>query len=283
MFENEFNVLTNESEKISDTQEILERQQLFRDIMFEVDFVEILSTDMDTEGNLLAPNGEKSNLPEIEWKITRTPSFAEFFGEWDLPGAKEKYKLWLKYKELEDLEEREKYLAQFDSTDVEKNLRNCKEEIAVLKEYLAGAGFDAEQIDYSKVLDENGEPLLLCRSIDIPLDEDGNFTLREKEIRGEKHSVGIFLGQYEEAKWHNKKQARSLYKTFVNCRDFKILTGKLSWWDEIERVQKIKEKHEGMWVKEPGKEEKPIVNEEGVNLIDFVCFDPKQILVLDIE
>lgn len=37
----------------------------------------------DKEGNLLAPNGKKSNLPEKLWQTVRTPSFKKFFGEWE--------------------------------------------------------------------------------------------------------------------------------------------------------------------------------------------------------
>jgi hypothetical protein len=37
----------------------------------------------DKDGNLLAPNGEKSNLDEELWQIVRTPTFKKWFGDWE--------------------------------------------------------------------------------------------------------------------------------------------------------------------------------------------------------
>lgn len=37
----------------------------------------------DKDGNLLAPNGKKSNLNENLWRTVRTPSFKRWFGDWE--------------------------------------------------------------------------------------------------------------------------------------------------------------------------------------------------------
>lgn len=37
----------------------------------------------DSEGNLLAPNGEKSNLTERQWLQVRTKAFKDWFGDWE--------------------------------------------------------------------------------------------------------------------------------------------------------------------------------------------------------
>lgn len=37
----------------------------------------------DAQGRLLAPNGQPSNLDELQWKQTRTPRFRAWFGDWE--------------------------------------------------------------------------------------------------------------------------------------------------------------------------------------------------------
>jgi len=45
--------------------------------------IEIRTEDRDSEGNLLvSPEGPKSNLKEQNWKIVRTESFKNWFGDW---------------------------------------------------------------------------------------------------------------------------------------------------------------------------------------------------------
>jgi hypothetical protein len=78
-------------------EKILEQQDLYNRIQQEKYSVAIEEKDRDLEGNLLAPNGKISNLPEQEWKMTRTPSFLEKFGNWRGKYNKEEYDLWLKY------------------------------------------------------------------------------------------------------------------------------------------------------------------------------------------
>lgn len=46
---------------------------------------ESVSIKKDPDGYLLAPNGERSQLNESLWRITRTPSFKKWFGDWENP------------------------------------------------------------------------------------------------------------------------------------------------------------------------------------------------------
>ncbi len=57
------------------------------DIDFQMDEAIKQSKDIklvkDKDGNLLAPNGKKSNLNETQWKIVRTDAFKNWFGDWE--------------------------------------------------------------------------------------------------------------------------------------------------------------------------------------------------------
>ena len=58
---------------------------LIERIKFEMDSVAL---ERDTEGNLLAPNGEVSRLPsEYHWRWVRTPTFKKWFGDWQTDAA----------------------------------------------------------------------------------------------------------------------------------------------------------------------------------------------------
>ena len=51
---------------------------------FESEYKYILSNaKRDSEGNLLAPNGKRSNLTERQWVQVRTKAFKEWFGDWE--------------------------------------------------------------------------------------------------------------------------------------------------------------------------------------------------------
>lgn len=49
--------------------------------------IDSIQSVKDNNGNMLAPNGKKSNLNEHLWKIVRTPSFKEWFGDWENPST----------------------------------------------------------------------------------------------------------------------------------------------------------------------------------------------------
>lgn len=71
---------TLETEKKPDS--ILEITQ---QAISQANTIEILPENRNDKGELLAPNGEVSNLQnELHWKIIRTPAFKEWFGKSDI-------------------------------------------------------------------------------------------------------------------------------------------------------------------------------------------------------
>ena len=72
-----------------DSVSIVERKNGTYDLMvgnptFESEYKYILSNaKRDSEGNLLAPNGKKSNLDERQYAQVRTKAFKEWFGDWE--------------------------------------------------------------------------------------------------------------------------------------------------------------------------------------------------------
>lgn len=111
----------------------------------------------DPEGNLLAPNGKKSNLTERQYAQVRTKAFKDWFGDWE---------------------------------------NNPKEA--------------------SKVVDENGEPLVVYRW------DNTNFTIFDKDKQGSKYKPFYGKGFYFTsskyfANWFGSKHITNSY--FLNSRE----------------------------------------------------------------
>ncbi len=278
----------------------LEKQELYKKIKSEIGSVVIGEDDKDLEGNLLAPNGKKSNLSELEWKMTRTPSFLKFFGNWKEKYNKEQYDLWLKYQELQSHEDwvtkiNEEIEHFRNSTINDEMIKSWQEKkvivshrISKIHAELINSGFNVHSydLDYTKVLDENGEPLLLCRGTDFTPDENGKFTIPEKTIFGKDFKVGVFFGNAEEAKHHHEGRKTegknsNLYKVFINGRNFKIFNSKPNYWSNPKDSKGWQDKYDGLWVKKNEKEDTR--TENGVNLFDYVAFNPEDVLIVDIE
>ena len=303
---------------------VLEKQELYKKIQIEIGGVSISENDRDKEGNLLAPNGKKSKLSELEWKMARTPSFLKFFGNWKEKYNKEQYELWLKYQEkqtcedfiknyqkykeskrnqslqaLENIrtgeysekEKWEKYHLDHikeDDAFYQKDIIHLSQRISKLQADLINSGFNIHSydLDYTKVLDENGEPLLLYRGTDFSPNEDGKFVIPKKNIQGNDFEVGVFFGNEEEAKHHHEgrkiegKESK-LYKVFVNGRNFKIFDSKPNYWHDPEDTKTWQGKYDGLWVKQNENEETR--TENGVNLFDYVAFNSEDVLIIDVE
>lgn len=308
------------------SEELLKKQELFNAIQLELDGVVIEEKDKDTEGNLLAPNGKKSNLPELEWKMARTPSFLKFFGNWKQKYNKEQYDLWLKYQEKQtyedylkdeekfknyhtnsslqaldnirrdkekysDAESWEKYhLSQIKerNTNAQKYIVHLSHKLSQLQSELVNSNFNINSydLDYTKVLDENGEPLLLYRGTDFAPDEKGKFVIPKKEISGKEFEVGVFFGNETEAKHHHEGRkiegkSSKLYKAFVNGRNFKVFDSKPNYWNDPKDTKEWQGKYDGVWVKKNKGED--LHTKDGVNLFDYIAFDPNDILIVDIQ
>jgi hypothetical protein len=291
---------TNNSETYIKKNYVLEKQDLYNKIQTEIENVFISENDRDKEGNLLAPNGKKSNLPELEWKMTRTPSFLKFFGNWKEKYNKEQYDLWLKYQEFQSCEEWLKHL----NSDIEhfRKHSHLKDEMvkswqekkikvshimSKLQAELINSGFNTHSydLDYTKVLDENGEPLLLYRGTDFTPDKNGKFVIPKKNIHGNEFEVGVFFGNEEEAKHHHEGRkiegkTSKLYKVFVNGRNFKIFDSKPNYWANPKDSQEWRGKYDGVWVKLNENEETR--TDTKVNLFDYIAFNPDDVLIVDI-
>jgi hypothetical protein len=303
---------------------VLEKQELYKKIKSEIESVFISENDKDKEGNLLAPNGKKSNLPELEWKMTRTPSFLKFFGNWKEKYNKEQYDLWLKYQEKQTCEdyiktyqehqerqrkqslqalenirtgeysEKEKWekyhldhIKEYDQF-YQKDIIRLSQRISKLQAELINSGFNTHSydLDYTKVLDENGEPLLLYRGTDFTPDESGKFVIPKKKINGNEFEVGVFFGNEEEAKHHHEGRkiegkTSKLYKVFVNGRNFKIFDSKPNYWVNPKDSQGWRGKYDGVWVKQNENEETR--TDTKVNLFDYIAFNPNDVLIVDVE
>ncbi len=317
-------LVLNEKQPEQNNSSILEKQELYLKIKSEIEFVPISENDKDKEGNLLAPNGKKSNLPELEWKMARTPSFLKFFGNWKEKYNKDEYDLWLKFQEkqtyedyikrykenkesqrsqslqaIENIrarehfkkEELEKYhldrIKEYDES-YQKFITRLSHKISKLQAELVNSGFNihSNDLDYTKVLDENGEPLLLYRGTDFNPGENGKFVIPKKKIDGNEFEVGVFFGKQEEAKYHhegrkNEGKTSKLYKVFVNGRNFKIFDSKPNYWDNPKDSQEWRGKYDGIWVKKNENDETR--KDTGVNLLDYVAFNPNDVLIVDIE
>lgn len=131
----------------------------------------------DSEGNLLAPNGKKSNLTERQYAQVRTKAFKDWFGEWENPKQIEKTittgwevssaNEWLDGSTV--IQRGNSYFyVNDDGVDIEitkkdyDDFNNGKHIILNKKEET----IKITDSNYSKVLDENGEPLVMYHRSD---------------------------------------------------------------------------------------------------------------------
>ncbi len=72
-----------QSEELEQQDEILDIKKLQSKIFEEAEKIKIEPEDKDIDGNLLVfPEGSVSNLNEKQWRIVRTESFKQWFGDW---------------------------------------------------------------------------------------------------------------------------------------------------------------------------------------------------------
>lgn len=176
-----------------------------------------------------------------------------------------------------------------------KDLKEAKivinQEISSLHAELINSGFNvhSSSLDYTKALDENGEPLAVYRASDFKPDEQGEFVVPVKDYYGESFQVGVFLGKKEEALIHYEGRIQEgkeayLYRTFVNVRNFRMCNSKPDYWDNPQEMKKLRNKYDGLWVNEYNKDNNETYDiNKKINLMDYVVFDPNNILIVSIE
>jgi len=287
-------------EKLDENSDKIKNNGLYKKIESEMAAVAIAPEDKDRWGRFLAPNGQVSELPEKEWKMTRTPSFKNWFGDWQTKYNPTDFANWLKYQEIrkrqeiirqnnEDIKKEDEKESHFSLAKMyqDQNDRYDKE-IAVLQADLDKDGFRPEQSDYSKILDKNGEPLLVCRSTPWGLNKNGNFDvpfLKPEDWQKEApFPLGTFFGKKREAKIQLASQAAmeqvpNIYYSFINCRAPRFLNQKYFWNKEKKKIQYTQDHYDGFLVKNT--DNKEMFSGAEANFIDLVIFKPENILVVE--
>lgn len=294
----------------------IESNELYQKIKSELELVEIAPDNLSENGDLLAPNGLVSNLSEEEWKIVRTPSFKKWFGDWERKYQPEDVDNWAKFQYAKMLEDDVLgYILEMTSRQKEDKVRllnnkataaeiekvdeslsywlNRKipvtHEISKINAELVNAGFNPNTSDYGKILDDNGEPLVVYRATNYGPNQAGNFEIpavgKNHYLDGLGVKVGTFLGRKEEATFHhqgNQSMGKEsfLYSCFVNLKNTKVLSQKMNWGSERDEIENIQNKYDGIIVK---KNQGDLFYDKKINLMDLIVFNPENILILDVE
>ena len=316
----QFDKNTEETETLSNyeiNKQNIENNELYQKIKAELDQIVINPENCNEQGELLAPNNEVSNLSEEQWKTVRTPSFKKWFGDWEKKYNPEDLDNWAKAQyvkvlESDDLGYINKIIVNFKDEKIRaiKNKRTTEEiaqidewisdwndrkiaithEISKINADLTNNGFNKNSSDYGKLLDDNGEPLVVYRATNYGPNQDGNFEIPEvgkgnyQDGLGVK--VGTFLGKKEEANFHhegNREMGKEsfLYSCFVNVKNTKVIDEKMHWQEKREEIEEIKNKYDGIIVKR--KSHGDLFEDKKINLMDLVVFNPEGILIIDVE
>ncbi|MFZ4648904.1 MAG: hypothetical protein ACOYMB_04755 [Patescibacteria group bacterium] len=291
----------------------IESNELYKKVLEEASKIVIPADNYNEKKELLANNGQLSNLSEQEWKMTRTPSFKKWFGDWEKNYNPEDLENWLQYQYLRTLEEEtipsltwqvenaKQYLNPSSWSYSKERAESYKKiqetwnarriavmhEISKIKAELVNKNFNPHLLGFGKLFDKNGEPLVLWRGTDYGPNDKGNFVI-PKIGKTENHGgveVGTFLGKKYEARQHHEKRIYEggesfLYSCFANVNNIKILPAKLMWHSDKENVDKYQKNYDAIIVKE---ESSPLYKDGSINLRDLVVFDPKNILILTVE
>lgn len=316
-FNNKAEILSDYEVHKKTNEQNIENNELYQKIKAEFSQVIITPENYNEQGELLAPNNEPSNLSEEQWKIVRTPSFKEWFGDWEKKYNPEDLNNWAKFQYSRFLESdtlgyivsiidnyTKDKLRQLENKCSKEEIKQTDEyitywnnrrvpithEISKIKAELGNANFNPNLTDYGKLLDENGEPLVLCRGTNYGPNSNGNFEIPEIGKRdysdGLGVKVGTFLGKKQEAMEHYKGNLEMgkesfLYSCFVNVKNTKVINEKMTWYSEREKLEKIKDQYDGIIVKQ--KRNLNLFENQKINMIDLIVFDPNNILIVDVE
>lgn len=161
-------------------------------------------------GGLVAPNGKKSNLTPKQHKLVRTPEFISWFGNWMVLEEVKKYSDDIKglYKSVY-LNDIEAFLfeisIQANSSKSERNgaIETVGEKIVELAlELFPNSKVGDEFVPViSKVVDENGEPLVCYHATDNQFWE----FKKEKQVVGYYGNGFYFSNSLEKAKQYGKR------------------------------------------------------------------------------
>lgn len=162
---------------------IIEKKNGTYDLMvgnptFESEYKYILSNaKRDSEGNLLAPNGKKSNLTERQYAQVRSKAFKDWFGEWENPKQIERtittgWEVSSANEWLDGSTVVQRGNSYFYVNDDGVNIEITKKDYDDFnngKHIMLNKKEETIKItdsNYSKVLDKNGEPLVMYHRSD---------------------------------------------------------------------------------------------------------------------
>lgn len=147
------------------------------------------------EGQLIAPNGKPSNLPnERIWKMVRTPAFKEWFGDWESVSRKTVKPVGI-------------------SDEVSASSSSLRPTTGSTPSNLLQPVLNVNENDVSKVVDENGDPLVVYRG-----DRFDDFDTFDRSKTNEK---GFFFTPDQEiaSVYAQGKEPRSFYLKADNLLD----------------------------------------------------------------
>jgi hypothetical protein len=188
-----------------------------------------------------------------------------------------------RYKKNKD-EEYEGYIKHDEEIAKSWNERRIavSHEISKMQAEVINKNFNPHLSDYGKVLDENGEPLMVWRGTDYAPNEQGHFEIPVVPYgKSDDVKIGTFFGKKKEALVHHNARTQEgkspfLYSCFVNVKNIKILSRKFDWWSEKDRMKNIQGKYDGIIVKE---DEGELFKDGRINLMDLIVFSPKNVLI----
>jgi hypothetical protein len=245
---------------------------------------------------LLAPNGKVSNLTPEQYKLVRTPEFINWFGDWETL-AKAKllggnitgfYKRIFKDNEEQFLFE---MAVQSNTLDAKNGAIDVagKELINLaIKLFPNSKVGDVFNPIVSKVVDDNGEPMVVYHGSNIDLNIfksiSNNFFFsnnknvanryRSKYVFKEDDEIGINENDYDEYKNDVLENKVKIFNVFLNIRNPKVKDFEGNNWlnDTIEKY--IDKNKDGFFAKN-------II--DGANIIanTYVVFNPNQIKLAD--
>lgn len=129
----------------------------------------------DSEGNLLAPNGRKSNLTERQWVQVRTKAFKDWFGDWETANKENPYSKDISIGPPEA-----------DFSNVDANGVGVLIPIFLNGEYIGETGLDNALYNKDKGISIEGEYM------EMPSVGGSNITI-EKEYRGKGYGKATYF------------------------------------------------------------------------------------------
>ena len=185
----------------------------------------LIQAPRDKEGKLLAPNGKPSNLNERQYAQVRTKAFIEWFGNWINPNIITKViideeiidpnKSWVDGSDV--IEENNKYYFVDDFKTKKEITKAQYDEFRSGKQVVLSKQkrtIEVKDTNYSKVLDENGEPLVMYHR--------SNDNIIKFDINKSKHG-GFWFSADPDYYFNTKAKLPYSIPVFLNIRQPNII------------------------------------------------------------